>query len=320
MSYLLYGLDTYRSRQKLNAIKSKYIDASLGDTNLATLDGATVKPDELIRQIGAAPFLAPKRLVIIYNLVTQGNKETQKAIMDFLPKIPATSVVIFYEEDSPDKRNALFQALNLPKKTEEFTSLLPPKLALWIKNELKTTNTQITPDALQLLIQITGPDLWRLSQEIAKLSLHSPEKITRQDIETLVHQEPTGDIFQLLDALGARHAPKALSHIHALLTSGESPLYILSMIVYGFRTLILVEDYLRENPHRTSAPNVHPFVFRKSQGQLKHFSRAKLRQIYQKLSDLDYACKTGTIEPKLALDLFVAELTCGSLKKDELHL
>lgn len=317
-TYLLYGLDTYRSRQKLNAIKAKYIDASLGDTNLAQLDGATAKADELVRQIGASPFLAPKRLVIIHNLLTQGHKDTQKTITDLLPKIPKTSVVIFYEESIPDKRGSLFQKLNLPKISQEFVPLDNNKLTSWIRSKLEQTDTAIAPDALILLIQIVGPDLYRMEQEIDKLSLYSPQKIDKTAVGTLIHQNPTGDIFQLIDAIALGNSSQAIHHIHARINAGDNPLYILSMIVYGFRTLILVEDSLRENPNRTSAPGVHPYVFKKTCVQIKHFSAEMLHQIYHHLGRLDYECKTGIIEPKLALELFVAKLTCSSMKEGQL--
>ena len=42
--------------------------------------------------------------------------------------------------------------------------------------------------------------------------------------------------------------------------------------------------------------------------QLQNFSLERLKKIYQKLSVLDEAAKTGKIDIKLALDKFIVEL------------
>lgn len=318
MPYLIYGKDTYRSLSKLQAIKKRYLDVQLGDTNLAVLDSANCSSEEIIRQIWATPFLAAKRLVVIHNLLTLGSSATQKAITDFLPKIPPTSVVVFYEADVPDKRTALFKHLNQPKQAEEFALLDDVALRRWAQRYLQTTGVTITPTALTQLLQITGPDLWRLTQEINKLSLFSPVGISPQDVSELVHTDPTGDIFQCLDALAERCLTKTIRHVRGRLASGDSPLYILSMFIYGFRTLLIVQDYQQRNRNQQPVPKpvgIHPYVWRKSLAQIRHFPPGNLEAIYRLLRDLDYACKIGIIEPLVALDLFVLELCAGRLKE-----
>lgn len=330
MPYLIYGEDTFRSRQKLTAIKEKYVNASLGDTNLAVLDGGPAKSEEIIRQIWAMPFLAAKRLVVIENLLTQGTKDIQESIKNYLPKIPSTSVVIFYEAGVPDKRGALFKQLNQPKQAEEFSPLEGPLLQNWIRRRLAQLGATAEASVINQLALIIGPDLWRMDQEISKLinychsSLNSPQPstinpqplvITIQVITDLIHRDPTGDIFQCLDALAKRDAPTALRHLRARISLGDSPLYLLSMIVYGFRTLLIIQDRLEHQPSATSAPGIHPYVWRKSAQQIKLFTHSSLRSIYRFLLDVDYAAKTGIIEPAVALDLFVFELCHGVLQE-----
>ena len=53
---------------------------------------------------------------------------------------------------------------------------------------------------------------------------------------------------------------------------------------------------------------LHPFVVKKGLAQGRNFSFEGLKNIYQKLADLDQQVKTGRMEIKLALDKFIVEL------------
>lgn len=315
MPYFIYGADNFRSRKKLNAIKEKYIDKNLGDTNLAVLDGGTSKAEEIIRQILAMPFLATSRLVVVENLVSQGSKETHEAIGEFLPKIPKTTVVVFYENGTPDRRGGLFRKLNAPKYAEELTLLEGLKLRQWINRQFLALGVKAEPAAVEKLAEIVGADLWRMEQETIKLATYSPESVSLPSIDELVHVDLTGDTFILLDALAARDATRALNNLHGRLAAGDAPLYLLSMIVYAFRTLLIVQDLLVRNPRATGTAGIHPYVWRKSVNQIRQFSPKMLRDIYQYLRDIDYDCKTGIIEPIAALDLLVFEICFGKFRE-----
>lgn len=315
MHILIYGEDTYRSRDKLRAISQKYIDTNLGDTNLANVDGAKTKGDEIIRQLWIMPFLATKRLVIVNNLISLGSKDAQNAVQDFLPKLPETTIAVFYETEKIDKRSTLFKSLNKSKFSEEYVPLDPFKLRQWLMSEFQKTAVPVDPPAVDFLIKNIGPDLWRLHNEISKLSAHSPDGITVEHIKEIVHLDPSGDIFQLIDSLAKRDLKTAVSHLKGRLHAGDHPIYLFTMFAYGFRTLLIVQDFLKRNPSGTSISGMHPLVFKKTSAQVKSFSQASLKAIYEKLRDLDYDIKTGIIDPEVALDVFIFELCLGSLRE-----
>src|SRR3990167_63070 len=135
MILFFFGQDNYRLKQKVKALKDKFISASLGDTNLSVLDGATLTYDNFIRQILAMPFLSKSRLVIIENIIKTGKKEILEKIPDALAKVPASTVLVFVEESNPDKRTSLYKKLNKPGISQEFKLLDDTQLYRWIKKE-----------------------------------------------------------------------------------------------------------------------------------------------------------------------------------------
>ena len=320
-SYLIYGQDNYRAKKKLDQIKEKYISASLGDTNLKIID-EEASFDQISREILAMPFLAKSRLVIIRNLLKKGKKsanrgpassgDIQTKVAEFLPKIPSSTVVFFFEEEMPDKRIALFKKLNSPGKAQEFKLLEEDQIRRWIRKEVENRKGTIEPEAITLLAEYVGPDLWRLSNELDKLTNYNLE-LSTETIKLLVAPEIKSDIFKMIDAIGEKNFQKALREYEKLIESGQNELYILSMIVYQFRNLLIVKDLVERSRKPLSRWDIakkagmHPYVAQKTLWQTKNFTIEKLKKIYKILLDFDLAIKTGKMEGKVALVLIIAK-------------
>lgn len=318
MILFFYGEDNYRLKQKIKALKEKFISASLGDTNLSVLDGKIAPFDEIVRQILAMPFLARSRLIIIDNLIKEGKPEVREKIVEFLPKIPSSSVVVFVEEGMPDKRTSLFKKLNQPPKgvpsgpktSQEFKLLDDIQLRRWIKKEVDGRGGVIAPEAIDKLIEYVGNDLWRQSNELDKLKSYN-KKITSENIELLVKPQVESNIFDLVDAIGQKNFKKATQELQKLLDNGENELYILSMIVYQYRNLLILKDlYERGEKNKwviAKKSELHPFVVQKTLAQLGNFTIESLKKSYATLLDFDVAIKTGKMESKTALNLLIAK-------------
>jgi len=309
--YLIYGEDNFRAKKKLDQIKEKYISASLGDTNLKIID-EEASFDQISREILAIPFLAKSRLVIIRNLLKKGKKDIQEKTAGMLTKIPSSTVVFFYEDEIPDKRTALFKKLNSPGKAQEMKLLEEDQLRRWIKKEVENRKGTIESEGVALLAEYVGPDLWRMNNELDKLTAFN-KKITRENIKLLVAPEIKADIFKMIDAIGEKNFQKAIKEYEKLIESGQNELYILSMIVYQFRNLLIVKDLVERSRNPLSRWDIakkagmHPYVAQKTLFQAKNFTIEKLKKIYAILLDFDVAIKTGKIEGKVALVLIIAK-------------
>lgn len=339
MILLFYGEDNYRLKQKIKELKAKFTSASLGNTNLAVLDGKTILIDELTRQVLAFPFLAKSRLVLVENLLKEGKKEIQDKVIELLPKVPVSTVLAFMEDGSPDKRTSLFKKLNQPKQVQEFKLLEPLELSKWIKQEIEKRGANIDTAAIQLLINYVGNDLWRLSNELDKLiayrlqtTVYGTEKdqkggsrlsvdgslINVNDVNLLVRSQTQSNIFDLIDAVANKNQKRATQELHRLIENGEAALYIFTMIIYQYRNLLIVKD-LEERSNRplygydiAKYAGLHPFVAQKTLIQTKKYTFSELKNIYKFLLDFDLRIKTGKIEPNTAIDLLVVKLSVNS--------
>ncbi|PIZ00214.1 DNA polymerase III subunit delta [bacterium (Candidatus Howlettbacteria) CG_4_10_14_0_8_um_filter_40_9] len=308
MILFLYGVDIYRSNQKLKNLKAKYVE-KYGDTNLETFEDG-FELGKIKGAITALPFLADKRLVIIKNIFKSKSKDILDGISEILEYVPEETITIFWEEAVPDKRTVLFKKL-IKEKSEEFEKLQGYKLTKWIEDDVADKGGKISGKNAEKLASYVGDDLNQLENEIAKLvTFRSEGEISSEDIDLLVNSKLSGNIFNLVDAVGTGDYRKTAQYMHELLAQGENEIYILTMIVRQFRNLILIKDYEGKLDKIGIAKEVglHPFVVQKGMAQARKFSIQELKNMYEKLLDTDIAIKTGEKEPLLALDLLVKEL------------
>lgn len=299
---LIYGDDTYTSLRTLLAIKTKYADASLGTTNLVKIDGATTTVDELVRQIFTPPFLAKSRLIIIENLLTLGKAAVQEKVAEILERIPQSSVVIFFEQGTPDKRGKLYKLLAKHARTHVFPKLEGATLNQWIRQFAEKSSSAIDSQAINLLVQAFGGDLWRLSNELTKAAAYT-KNITSDTIRELTDLPVESNIFRLLDAVAAKNTESAFKEFSNLIKNGEPPIYIMAMIGKTLRDLALVKSGAKPD----SNWQIHPFVLQKTRSQVKNFDEKQIGGLYKNLARIDYHAKIGTIEPETGVALFIAQ-------------
>jgi DNA polymerase-3 subunit delta len=333
--YLFTGEETFLLSQQVRAWKESFRKRFEGDLNLVTLDGSEESEASLISQMETMPFLAEKRLIFIENLPEaakatskesdakeedEKKEDANQKLIDYLGKIPETSVVIFVQP-KPDKRKRLYKKIVQVAEVKDFSPLKPAALGQWIQQQAVAYKATIDPRSAEHLAGLVGESLWRLDQEIQKLSAYAQGRsITPDDIDKLVIPSLEANVFHLTDALGAKDARKAIQCLHQSVAAGENLRQVFYMVVRQFRLLLLVCAYLSNYPNATAQSlatslKMHPFVARNTMGQAKRFKMAELKEAYRKLLDLDLAMKTSKIqtttdnqdELAMAIEQFILE-------------
>ena len=253
-------------------------------------------------EIKQTSMFKEKKLAVLPNLFLnpEFKEKFLEGMKDFLK---SDDIILVYQEGEFNKNDSLFKLLKEKAKSQEFELLTGQKLKSWIKKEFEKYKTKIDSKILEMLIEYVGNDLWRQSNEIRKLALFKQKKMVEvKDVKLLVKPKIETDIFKTIDAVAEKDKKGALNLLHKHLEKGDSPLYILAMINYQFRNLLMVKS------SDMSKIKIHPFVLKKSYYQSQKFTLEELKKIYQKIFQVDLDIKTGKIEPELALDLFIAEL------------
>jgi DNA polymerase-3 subunit delta len=311
MIIFLYGPDTYRSKQKLNEIIEHYKKIHQSGLNLKFFDEENLNFQSLKDTLFSTPIFKEKKLLVLKNIFSNQNFK-ENFLKEKERFINSEDIFLIYEKKEISKDDPLFQFLKKNSKFQEFNLLDNQKLKNWIKEELEKKDAQISPKALEKLIEYVGNNLWRVSNEIKKLvSYKKGEIIQEKDIELLVKPKIETDIFKTINAIAEKKKDKALILLHQHLEKGDSPLYLLFMINFQFRYLLIVKEMIEKNiPYYIILNQIKlpSFVVRKILEQSKKFTLQQLKKIYQKIFQKDLQIKTGKIEPETALDILIAEI------------
>ena len=258
-----------------------------------------------------------KKLIIFENAIS-ALKSFQDKIKKYLTETKQifedkNIILIIFEGEKIKKTNSLFKLL-LKKsfKKQEFKELPPAKTKEFIKKETENFGGKIHSLAIAKLISYYENDLWQIEEELKKLiAFKFKEEIQEKDIKSLCEAKINPNIFDTIESISRGNKERALKLISGHIETGENGLKILSMINFQFRNLIKIKSLIEQGKDLfqiQKLSKLHPFVIRKAFPIARNFSMEKLKNIYQKLFLLDYKIKTGKIDPRLGIEMFVLEI------------
>jgi DNA polymerase-3 subunit delta len=326
--YVLHGEDAFSRDEALQGLKERMRALPAGEHNLTELSGGQATLDELRAAADVVPFLAERRMVIVYGLLgrLQGrgvparrarksktpDHDEYQALLDYLPDVPATTSLVFVEDGLVDTGRV--QAA-VPAG-RGFVRVFPrvDDVAGWVRRRARALNVDLDETAVRELAFLGGDDLRRLDNEIRKLGAFAPDRsVTRADVRELVVGREQS-VWALLDALTERRADRALRALRVLYAQGEAPeaLVARDMGPLYRRLLVAKELSLADRQARASldaaALGLNPRSVPRLTEQAERFDREELERALELLLAVDRRMKTGEAEPEAAVELLVTQL------------
>jgi len=329
MFYILYGQDDFSLNQAVEKIKADLGDWEMLATNTTSLEGQRLTLSELRNKCDAAPFLSSHRLVIVDGLLGRfGVRQSRprsgrgksgnglgewEGLASYIGQMPETTVLMLVDGEMKGQ-NPLLKKLSPLAEVRTFPLLRGRDLKAWIQQRVREEGGDIAPQAVNLLAELIGGDLWAMHGEIQKLLLYSQERpISEDDVRRLVSYVQEANIFALVDAVAEGRSELAQRILHRLYDDGVAPTYILVMITRQIRLIAQARE-LGKGLSRLQIQDrlglKSGYSLDKTLGQAKLYDFEGVKRAYDKLLETDSAIKTGKYGDKLALELLVTELAC----------
>jgi DNA polymerase-3 subunit delta len=331
---ILLGNDEFAIAAHIAKLCAALGDPSTADLNIARFDGRAGLDFEVLNTaVNAAPFLAPRRVMVLnHPIAAFASAPARKKFLELLDKAqPSTTIALVEDEElkrdhwllkwavsrapsgnrdhlaetgtSQAGARAGVHVYNMPKRWE---------MPRWIEAEAKKQGGKIDPDAAARLSEMVGEDTRIAAQELTKLLTYVDfeRPIRLLDVEKVSIVSAQGSVFELVDALGQNDGKKAQRVLHQLLEDEEA-FELWGMVIRQFRLLLQAREMLDEHATAIEVQNalgLRDFVAQKVCNQAGRFSMPTLESIYHKLLEIDEGAKTSQVPLDLALDTLIVEL------------
>ena len=215
-----------------------------------------------------------------------------------------------YSSKIKEDESEMSKALNLYAKIIKMQDIDKKELPNLIRKNFNDDDYQINGSAITELIERTNGDFQAIEQEITKLKLYAYDQkfIDVKAIRLLVSKNLDENMYELLSAILNKEKTKAIQIYYDLLVTNVQPVQIIGYISNRVRDLIHTSLLVSRN-YTTDMIAKH---FKISDGRAYYMVRDakrlninELESYLQQLSDLDFDIKSGNIDPRLGVELFL---------------
>jgi len=264
--YLVGGDDEFAIKEHAAALAAKLAPKAAGEFGVETIEGDAANADDAIKVINrlhealqTVGFFGTEKLVWLKNTnllspIPPGGEETIEALNslnDALKRGLPGGVILLISALGFDKRRSVAKTI---EKMAEMLFFDAPEagkadgeeqIGEFIRGRLEKEKKHFaSPEARGAFRSLVEPTLREIANELEKLCVYVGKRaeITEADVRAICSASRQAVIWELVDAVGARHLPRAIAALENLLDNGEKPIGIIMMLGGQFRLMLLARD------------------------------------------------------------------------------
>ncbi len=313
--YVIAGKEEASVNAECEKLLEELLEPQQRMTGLFNADPAQVSASEVLDELRTLPFLTERRVVLVKN-ADKFVYENRELLEKYLDNTCPTGVLIL-TVTSWDSRTKLAKKLpgvgKLLSVTQPKPWQLPGRLIKYAGDE---HDKNLTTDAAELLIELTGDSLPRLYSEIDKLALfaHTEKAITARHVELLIGHNRFYNCFAVIDAIIAGNVAQAVDRLRNMFAEDRTAEYsVVGAFAFHFRRMfnakVLLEKGVRQGEIEKRLRiwgNRESFF-----AQVRKMSLKQIGANLQQLAAVDYAIKTGRTKTEVVVEQLVLRLAAG---------
>lgn len=305
MITVLSGTNMFQRNDMLNKIVGGFIKEH-SSLALEKIDATEVEYNIIIGAVESLPFLADKKMVVLYDLSL--NKHAAENLEKLIELSGETTDLIIVETKL-DKRSSYYKSLKKLENFHDFNEMDEQKLVHWLTDQAKSIKANLSNSDASYLVQRVGADQLRLSNELTKLAQFNSQ-ISRQSINNLTTENPSSTIFNLIDSIFSGNPQRALKIYEEQRQLRVEPQAIHGMLVWQMHAVAIAVSAPNSVSHTQMAKDsgISPFVMQKSQRIAQAMGRTKVVQFIKLLRDFDYRSKHEVFDYDEALKYAILSL------------
>jgi DNA polymerase-3 subunit delta len=310
--YVLHGDEDFLKRQVRGALQTLVLGTTEDSFGLSSHAGDKAVFAAVHDELQTLPFLAPRRLVVVEAadpFVTRFRAQLEKYVAK-----PAPTGVLVLDVRTWPTTTKLAKFLG-PDAAITCKAPTARRLLEWcLRHAASTHGKQLSAPAAGLLVDLVGPEMGQLDQELAKLAVYVGDAagIDADDVDRLVGNSREENTWKLFDALAGARPAEALAVLDRALDQGDEPLRVLGAFSMQLRRLAQAHRLTQQGRPLAAAlaeAGVPPFAVRGGEEQLRHLGHRRAERLYDWLIETDLGLKGASqLPPRTLLERLVVRL------------
>ncbi len=311
-AYLFEGVEENIKSSTLAALRKAVLPDGFEELNENLLEAPVA--DAVIAACETLPFMAEKRLVIVReHPAISGRAEAEERLVNYIPNVPESCVLIFYHRGKADARKKLFGAIKKRGGIVSFAQLTDAELNAWVVKTFQKLGKAISPQVASMLTFTVGTDTALLHTEIEKIAslVGDRRDITENDVHAVATRSVECTVFEMVDAVIAGQQGKAFGLLRDMLTTGSDRLGILAMLLRQFRLMqhIKIMQFEKRSPAEIKQNlGIAPFAAERCMRQAQGYSGGEVRRGVEICLNTEYKVKSGQLNQEGALEGAMLEI------------
>jgi DNA polymerase-3 subunit delta len=314
---VVFGDEAFFKRQCLVQLRAQILGGDEGDFSLTTVAGPTALLRDVMQELTTLAMFGGTRMIVVDDaddFVSRYRTELE----DYVAKAKPHGVLILDVKSFPSNTR-LFKAVAGAGLAIDCSVPPAAKLARWLIGwAQRTHHIQLPAACADQLMEMVGPEVGLLDQELAKLALTvgASGKITSELLDQMVGSWRAKTAWEMLDSLLNGNLRQSLEQLDRLLLAGENAIAILAQISSSLRRLAAATRLIVQGEatgrriglrDALQKAGVKPFVLEKSERQLRRLGRQRGDQLDAWLLEADLDLKGAShLPPRIILErLFV---------------
>jgi len=331
---VLFGDEPFLKSESLAALRAAVLGGEEAEFSSRTFLGDDADPRSVMDELATVPlFGGGQRLVVVAEADSFISRNRQM-LEDYAAQ-PKRTGVLLLEVDTWPSNTRLFKLLAESGRQIDCREPETSAILTWLRQRAKGQyGASFAPSAAERLFEIVGPQMGRLDQELAKLSLLAAapggtggsakgQPITAELIEQAVGGWRAKTVWEMIDAAGDGNAAVALAQLDRLLAAGENPIGILAQMASPLRRMAAAARIIRtaksagrrlnlRDAIKQTGPNVWPKAIDAAERQMRQLGSRRAGQIYHWLLETDLALKGTNSSPdraRLVLEQLIVRMS-----------
>lgn len=281
--------------------------------NISSYNFSTSDPLEILSELTTMSLLGDEKIVVLSE-------------PDFLKSTYKDEEVVskykkYFSNPNPDTTLLILSNFNLDPKLEinyilqansdikVFDTLTKDNLNNFIIEELKKEDYTIDSEALTELVLRTDGDLKLIKNELEKLKLYQANKhITLKTVKLMVTRNLEDNIFTLLNAFVSNDTKSLLDIYDDFMALNMDEMHIISAMSNKLEEILYTKVLMKQGLGKDQIAGyfkVKPGRAYYMMQSAKGMREDSIIDLIKRITDLDYKIKSGQIDKKLGLQLFI---------------